>query len=422
MTDHARKPKRDLGYRSVRVRNIIDPKRDRELDHDQVCAIAESANIIGFLHPIAVRSVEVKKGSKVRKKTVLVAGALRLEAAKFLQHERIDCIYVDGDETFVQLVQIGEDLFRKHITVLRQSELLAKWYDLVSTDFSGQVGQKSKLGRPPGGVSRAARNLPIGRSEEARRKILQRGRKIAGLRPQTKRAVISAGLDDDQQALLTIAKSHGRKAQLKKVALLAPSSRGKNDTDAERATDGDGEAAERSRKGRDNGANSSHPETTFEQLEEFWQKDGRKLWMYAPFSEREKFHGMLRRARCKAPTDVLKFVRDVFQGRGEVFAKHMYDLAKRRGLTQKSVRAVLKQLCFHRTRPRRDPHSGWRYLNPNQNWKNELPAIPRSELLDIRKPEVSDEPVERSMLVKSDNPNKTSTKTNWLDDSDYFKI
>src|SRR3984957_14855999 len=159
------KPRRDLGYRSGRVRKIIYPERDRELDHDQVCAIAESAKITGFLHPIAVRRVEVKKRSKVRTKTVLVAGAHRLEAAKFLHHERIDCIYVDGDETFVQLVQIGEDLFRKHITVLYRSELLAKWYDLVSQDFSGQFGRKSKLGRPLGGVSKAALNLPIGRSE-----------------------------------------------------------------------------------------------------------------------------------------------------------------------------------------------------------------------------------------------------------------
>jgi ParB-like chromosome segregation protein Spo0J len=413
-------------YRSVRVDRIIDPERDRKLDHDHVCAIAESAEIIGFLHPIAVRSVEIKKGSKVRTKTVLVAGALRLEAARFLDRDRIDCIYVDGDETFVQLVQIGEDLFRKQITVLRRSELLAQWYDLISKDFSGQVGQKSKLGRPPGGVSRAARNLPIGRSEQARRKIIRRGRMIARLRPQTKVAVISAGLDDNQQALLTIAKCQGRRAQLNKVALLAPSSKGQNDTDAERATDGkdnDGEAAaEKSRKGRDHSASTSHPETAFEQLEEFWQKEGRKLWMYAPFSEREKFHGMLRRARCKARTDVVKFVRDVFEGRGEVFAKNLYDLAKRRGFSKQPIRAVLKQLCFHRTRSRRRPHSGWRYLNPNQNWKNEIPAISRPELLDIHEPEVSDEPAGRSMPVKTNNPNKTSSKTSLLDDLDYYKF
>jgi ParB family transcriptional regulator, chromosome partitioning protein len=411
-------------YRSVRVRDIIDPKPDRELDHDQVCAIAESAKIIGFLHPIAVLRVQVKKGSKVRWKTVLIAGALRLEAAKFLQHERIDCIYVDGDETFVQLVQIGEDLFRKHITVLYRSELLAKWYDLVSQDFSGHVGRKSKLGRPPGGVSKAARNLPIGRSEEARRKIILRGRKIARLRPQAKQAVIGAGLDDNQQALLKIAKCQGRKAQLKKVALLAQSSKDQRDKDAKLAPDdkdtGGEAAAEKSRKGRDHGTNTNHSETNFEQLEEFWQKEGRKLWMYAPFSEREKFHEMLRRARCKARTDVVKFVLDVFEGRGEVFAKNLYDLAKRRGLTPKSVRAVLKQRCIRRSRSRHDPRV--RYLNPNKNWKNELLAVSRSDLLDIRKPEVSDEPAERSKPVKANNPIQTGSKTSGLDDPDYFKI
>ena len=70
-------------------------------------ASAESARTIGFLHPIAVRKVQIKKRSKLRTEIVLVAGAYRLEAARYLGHERIECkfVYYDDDPS-VQSVQI----------------------------------------------------------------------------------------------------------------------------------------------------------------------------------------------------------------------------------------------------------------------------------------------------------------------------
>jgi ParB-like chromosome segregation protein Spo0J len=177
--------------RSVRLRKILDPEPDRQLDGALVCSIAESARTIGFLHPVAVRKVQ---GSKLRIRTVLVAGAHRLAAARHLGYERIQCIYLDyADDVSVELVQIGEDLFRKHVTVLRHAELVAKWYELVSKDYVyGQVDRKNKRGRPPSGISRVARDLPLGTSVEARRKIIQRARKIARIQPEAKQAAISA--------------------------------------------------------------------------------------------------------------------------------------------------------------------------------------------------------------------------------------
>lgn len=376
-------PDSDLGCKSVRVSKIFDPVRDRELDYDLVCAIAESAKNIGFLHPIAVRLVKFKRGSKVRTKTVLVAGAYRLEAAHYLHHERIECKYVDGNESFVQLVQISEDLFRKHLTVLRRSELLAKWYELVSKDdFSGQVGQKSKRGRPPGGVSKAARALPIGRSVQARRKQIQRAQKIARLQPQAKKAAISAGLADNQQVLLEIAKAHGGKAQLKKVALLAPPSKDQQDKSVELGADSNAKANESGRRGK-HSKRPEHPETTFEQLEKLWQNELREPWMYAPFGVRVQFFGMLRRARCKAHTDVVQFVRDAFQGRGIVYTRDLYALAKGRGLSKKEVVRALKALCYHRKRSGYGARGRWYYLNKNLDWKEELPAIFDSELTKL---------------------------------------
>jgi ParB family chromosome partitioning protein len=179
------------------------PESDRKLDHDLACSIAESARIVGFIQPIAVRKVKVERGSKVRMKIAVIAGAHRLQAARLLGHERIDCKFIENDdETFAQLVQIGEQLFRKHLTVLSQSELVMKWYELVFADrVSGQDGQKRKRGRPRGGDSEAARTLPIGRSEHARRKIIQRAKKIAGITPEAKTAATDAGLAGNQKAL-----------------------------------------------------------------------------------------------------------------------------------------------------------------------------------------------------------------------------
>lgn len=160
--------------KSLPIGKILDPEPDRELDHDVVSSMVKSARTIGILHPIAVRKIQTKRKGKLRTKTVLVAGAHRLEAARCLRYERIDCIYIDyDDDTTVKLVQIGEDLFRKHLTILRGAELFAKWYELVSKDnVYGQVDWKNKLGRPPSGVSKIARDVPLGGSTEAKRKMI----------------------------------------------------------------------------------------------------------------------------------------------------------------------------------------------------------------------------------------------------------
>jgi hypothetical protein len=75
---------------------------------------------------------------------------------------------------------------------------------------------------------------------EARRKIIQRAGKIARIKPEAKQAAISAGLDDNQQALLVIAAANGRKAQLRKVAKLTNSSADPQDKDNAAEPDADG--------------------------------------------------------------------------------------------------------------------------------------------------------------------------------------
>jgi ParB-like chromosome segregation protein Spo0J len=337
--------------RSIRLSKILDPEPDRELDWALVFSIAESARTIGFLHPIAVRKVQVERRGKLRTRTVLVAGAHRLMAAHHLSYGRIGCVYIDyNDDTTAQLVQVGEDLFRKHVTVLRHAELVTKWYELVSKDHVyGQVDRKNKRGRPPGGVLRVARDLPLGTTVEARRKIIQRARKIARIQPEAEQAAIRAGLDDNQRALLAIAAANGRKAQLRKVA-------------------------------------------------------------------------MLRRARSKANTDYVEFVRNVFQGRKEVYAKELYALAKRRGLSKKSVLMVLNGFCYHRKRSGYGSSGRYYYRNINIDWKEELVKVSEAELRG--REEGSDDvgaetyTATRSEEPKEERPSQSAKKKEYWPDDD----
>jgi hypothetical protein len=122
----------------------------------------------------------------------------------------------------------------------------------------------------------------------------------------------------------------------------------------------------------------------FEQLEELWQKEFRELWTYAPFEVRERFISMLRRARSKAPTESVRFVKDVFQGREVVYARDLYALAKSRGVSKGAVQIALKVLGHPRKRKGYWSFGQYYYRNINRNWKEELRVISDSELVGRR--------------------------------------
>jgi hypothetical protein len=79
----------------------------------------------------------------------------------------------------------------------------------------------------------------------------------------------SAGLPDElyffihisqnQQALLEISKAHGKKAQLKKVALLAPPSKDRQDKSVKLGAGGKAKANESGRRGK-HSKSPEHPE------------------------------------------------------------------------------------------------------------------------------------------------------------------
>jgi ParB family chromosome partitioning protein len=386
----------------VRVDRVLTLPVHDDLDDDVVSSIAESFPLAGggLINPITVRRMREQEDGKEVVKTVLVAGAHRLEAARRAGMKYINCTYLEGDETEARIVQIEENLFRKDLTVLQHAELLAEWAELALTKgyISGQRGRKSKLGRPQGGFSKLARKLPtVGRSFEARRKIIARATKIAGISAVAKDAAKDVGLDDNQKALLRIAKAGGRKAQIRKAKQLGDQLRHpttvrktKSDMkghDQKRKSDGrvegpqlqPGSAASLGQRADGQPAISS--DTTFDELESLWkQAGGPKLWKFTPFAVRSEFTEMLLRARCSAKVDIVKFIKELFRGRREINTRELYCFAKTRGVSKKALREQLKASGYRAKKRGRQPGAPWVRLNNDRNWKEHLKLISHAEL------------------------------------------
>jgi ParB family transcriptional regulator, chromosome partitioning protein len=169
---------------------------------------------MGLRTPITVR--ETDAGS-----VVLVAGRHRLEAIKRLGADDILAFAIDDStpEDDVRLWEIAENLHRAELTDLERSEHIAEWVRLTGRAV-GQDVQRGTAGKfSEGGISKAARELPIsGPTEGAKRKTVERALKIASLAEDVKQDAIAAGIDDNQAALLRVAKQPNPEAQA--VAVL----------------------------------------------------------------------------------------------------------------------------------------------------------------------------------------------------------
>ena len=102
-------------------------------------------------------------------------------------------------------VEISENLHRAELTALERDKLVAEWVELTG-DVSGQNDQKPQGGRPEGGISLAARQLPVdGKTDNAKRLNVSRSLKVASLSPEAQDAARESGLDDNRSALLEAA-------------------------------------------------------------------------------------------------------------------------------------------------------------------------------------------------------------------------
>jgi hypothetical protein len=137
----------------------------------------------------------------------LVGGQHWFDVAKAQGRTVVECIYTIADENDARMADIQELIYLAGPTVLEMSSLVMEWLAIWERGhISGQDVQEFKVGRPHGGISQAARVLCVpGKTEEARRKSIERAMKIAGISSEAKDEAKRLGLDNNQSALFAIA-------------------------------------------------------------------------------------------------------------------------------------------------------------------------------------------------------------------------
>jgi ParB/RepB/Spo0J family partition protein len=202
--------------KSIPIAQIQIVGSRRTLDEETVRILSLSIEQSGLRNPISVIA-----GTPSGRIYNLVTGVHRLEASKRLGRSTIDAFVMEEGQVDVSRWRIEENLLRRDLNVLNTAEATAEWVRLAEADF-GHVVHKPSGGRPEGGVARAARQLPVaGKSEEARRKAVERAIRIDQISAEAKTAAINAGFADNQRTLLEIAKQPTLEAQLLKVEELS---------------------------------------------------------------------------------------------------------------------------------------------------------------------------------------------------------
>ena len=95
-------------------------------------------------------------------------------------------------------------MHRAELTPFEHDEQVAEWVRLTEADepISGQNVQKKGPGRRKGGISEAARKLPVkGKTQAAKRKNVERALKVDSIFPKAKDAIKKAGLDKNRSKL-----------------------------------------------------------------------------------------------------------------------------------------------------------------------------------------------------------------------------
>lgn len=132
--------------------NVKVPEhRARGLDAAAVARLGESMAQIGLQTPITVRD----DGEW----PVLVAGLHRLKAAERLGWEKIEAIYLEGDERDARMWEISENFHRADLSAVERAEHIDEWRLLtVERNNPQSVG---KPGRPSRGHEATAAALGV---------------------------------------------------------------------------------------------------------------------------------------------------------------------------------------------------------------------------------------------------------------------
>ncbi len=184
----------DLHFSIVEVAvdaiKIVDPRRP--IDEKKLAALKASIKEIGLQTPI---TVQVQKKGQI----VLVAGWYRLVAMKELGKRAIPCFHY-YEEINTYLWQRAENVCRAELRVLERAERI--------NEMRQAILPKGVQVAPPGGcqpnnagIKMAAKALGFTKEEVRRSKVI-----AEMISPEAKAEAKKLGLDDNQHALLDIAK------------------------------------------------------------------------------------------------------------------------------------------------------------------------------------------------------------------------
>ena len=179
----------------VVIEGVHVPARHRPVVREAVDALALSIAEVGLRTPISVYQDE---DGEVH----LVTGLHRLRACEKLGWDMIPAVFLDAeDANDRERWEIAENLHRAELTAQQRAEHVARWVALTNQKVPRQVVGKPSGGRPEGGAAAASRELGLGERD------VQRAVKIASMDPEAKEAARVAGLDDNQSALLEVARA-----------------------------------------------------------------------------------------------------------------------------------------------------------------------------------------------------------------------
>ena len=367
-----------LDYKSVRVSDVIviDSKH-RKMNEETASRIAESIRARGFLGSIVVRREKVVGdfGEREDARILLVAGRNRLRAAELLGLKEIPATFFKVDRRHARLVTIEENLFRKDLSALERAEHYAAWFRIsAQLEDSGQHVRKPKAGRPEGGLSKLARELPIsGKTVEARRKTMERSKAIAGISPKAKEAIKAAKLHNNQKALLEIAKEGAPYDQLKKVRELRTTRNTRRAAIKKRLT----ETVPVEKRG------------IYKDLLAAWDASPRfrKAWHRTPRELGERFiNEVLRGSRGYSAEEAIDLVKDAFVGRKSILVQDLHRLGRRYGFNKRIIQNIARTFGYRKKRLSSNRFHPWSYMNTNKDWRN-FPIISDDKFADVRPPE-----------------------------------
>jgi ParB-like chromosome segregation protein Spo0J len=256
---------------SVPIGDIVAGPNRRKVDQEAVMTIAASMEELGQLQPVMIRQEKKKARRSLKASTALVVvdGWHRILAAKSLGWDSISAVHFRGDRDAARVYELTQNLQRASNTVAYRAVCLAELVRrILGESQAKELAQPG--GRQPGdkGIGKAARVLGYTRDD------IRRSTQIASISIKAMTRAEKLGLDDNQAALLQIAKERPEE-QVAKAEELGTTKKGaKKPADA---------------------ASREADEATFAELEAAWENstECQRAFGDATENARRKFYRLL---------------------------------------------------------------------------------------------------------------------------------